>query len=283
MPRKQSRYHPYQRDTSYVKPDWAKTHDWYALAGEKKEYYNPHVKKHGIAHPMRAIMVGQTGSKKTQTILDLIRIMDNFDEVHVLSPFGLNDALYALLKRMFRGQCQIYTQITPKKTKKVKKTKGDDEADEAEEEEPEEPVMPPMSAFPTDDNRQRLFIFDDVLCYPKADQKKIAEFFIAIRKCNGSCIYATQRFFETPHLARNQASHIFLLPGLKENNAQDFKSVAQRFGNMNLIERLYDKCGKQGEIFWIDCFGPKEQRYRSGFDRVLLNEESDSDSESGSE
>lgn len=232
-------------DSKYEKPSWARPTEWYRLAQSERKYRNPHADKHGILHPARFVIVGQSGAGKTQTVLDTLRVMDNIDEIYVLTIFGSEDPLYALLKRMFAGKCVITSEIND---------------------------IPEVADLPVNDDVQRAFIFDDVLTLPASVQRRISTYFTAARKCNGTCMYITQSFFQCPKVVRNNCGYIMLLRKLGEANRQDFQQIAARFGDAGVIRDLYDKCqAMEGgpELFWIDCLGPEIQRYRCGFDRVL--------------
>lgn len=227
----------------YVKPSWAKQTDWYKMVEDKVIYRNPRAKLHGLKHPARFIIDGQTGSGKTQLLLDIIRVMDCFDEIYVFTPFGDDDPLYKLLESQFEGKCMVTDDISELPDLKEISKEGQD--------------------------KQRLFVFDDAVALPRGIQKRIMEYFIAVRKKNGSCAYLTQSYFDCPKPIRNQQSYVFLLPGLDEANENDFNAIASRLGNMEKIKNMYKDCNDEGEVFWIDCQGPKEKRFRCGFDRVI--------------
>ncbi len=231
-------------DKGYVKPQWAKKTNWYKMCdnGEHK-YRNPRAHLHGITHPARMIVCGPTGSGKTQLLLDILRLCDNIDEIYCLTLFGKEDALYKLLEENFNGKKCLVT-------------------DDIHE-------FPDVTSLPTDDDIQRFFIFDDCIAMQPAIQKKIIEYFITMRKKNGSGAYLSQSFFDTPKVIRKQGTQIFLLPGLTKINEADFDLIAARFGNVQDIKQMYDLCEKQKEQFWIDCLGPVAQRFRIGFDRVF--------------
>lgn len=248
------RYHPYQKakpgKTEYQKPDWAKYTNYYALAGRKKQYYNPHAAKHGIEHPCRPLIIGPTGSGKTQFLLDLLRVMACFQVLYILTPFGLDDPLYALTKKMFRGKVTVTSNIED---------------------------LPSIQDLPTNDNIQRCFIFDDILSYPTSVFNKIMEYYTCVRKCNASCFMCTQSYFgltgKHGKIIRLQSGPIFILPGVKEHNIQDLKLIASRYGKSKEIENLYDKCAAEGEVFWLDTTGDPSKLFRCGFDRVFARNE----------
>lgn len=276
MPRKKSsRYQPYVKhaQAGYVKPSWAKSNNWYQFLEHKQTYKNPHAHKHGISHPARILLIGQSGSGKTQAVLDILRVMDCHDEIYVMCLEGKEDPLYDLASKMFKGKkCIVTNGFQPKhKVKKTKEGVEEEEIEESEDEEEDNDKFPNIKDIPIGDSIQRAFIFDDVQAMPKNVQATIAEYNIAIRKHNGTVINIYHDFFETPKVTRGQATHIGLLPGLTQNNKRNFKEIASRFGDADELMNMYKICNEQvpKEIFWIDCNGPKEQRYRCGFDRVI--------------
>lgn len=189
------------------------------------------------------LLAGKTGSKKTQTVLNILHQMQGtFDELYIFSLFGDGDKLYRFCHDHFLGKCMVTDDIDQ---------------------------LPEVADL--DPTVQRAFVFDDVQVLPTKIQRKIEKYFCTVRQKNGSCFYVAQNFHSVPKVIRAQASYIFLLP--HSSDKKDFRTVASHFGDADQIEAMYKHCGDVGSFFWIDTRGKNEQRYRCGFDEVLLPHE----------
>jgi len=148
----------------------------------RPKYRNPHFKAHQIEVPFRMLVVGNSGSMKTNWVLNLIATMDStFDHI-VLCTRNADEPLYNFLKaRIPPGQLTIAEGMSE---------------------------IPALETFVP--GQQYLVIFDD-LCLEK-NQAQIAEYFIRGRKVAGgvSCIYISQSYFKIPKTVRINASYIVL-------------------------------------------------------------------------
>jgi GTPase SAR1 family protein len=155
----------------------------------KKEYHNPNFQLHGIKIPFRMLIVGSSGSGKTNTLLELIKRMNDTFEQIIICCKAKCEPLYDFLSSKLPIQFH---------------ENGD---------------IPNINDF-KDGLKQTLIIFDDLVLMK--DQSKIAEFFIRSRKYNMSCIYLSQSYYKTPKVIRININYLILK---KLPSSRDLKMV----------------------------------------------------------
>jgi hypothetical protein len=201
------------------------------------KYRNPCYDDHLISIPARMIIVGASGSGKTQMALELIyRMKNTFDNI-TLCTMNANEPLYNFLKECIdEDQLQIYEGIED---------------------------VPKLEEL--DNEGQHLIIFDD-LCLAKK-QDIIQDYFIRSRKIANGCtvLYLTQSYFAVPKNCRLNSTHVILK---KLSTVRDLKFILTDF-NLDLTKedmlKMYQDCTKDGGVLMIDVAGPPEQRFRHNF------------------
>jgi len=177
----------------------------------KKEYHNPNYQLHGIKIPFRMLIVGSSGSGKTNTLLELIkRMSDTFEQIIICC----------------KSKCEPLYDFLASKLPIQFHENGD---------------IPNINDF-KDGNKQTLIIFDDLVLMK--DQSKIAEFYIRSRKYNISCIYLSQSYYKTPKVIRININYLILkkLPSTRDlkmvlnENSIVSEHLLESGGQMNLKE-----------------------------------------------
>ena len=232
-------------------------------ASLKPKYHNPNIAHHQIGLPFRILVVGGSGSMKTNLICDMIsRMGDTFGNIKIISK--AQEPLYDFLKMKIPPS---HLQVT-EGIRSVPDLK-DYEEDEAKE-------------------LQHLVIFDDlVLEDRKVQDQKISPYFIRGRKlAKGiNCVYITQSYYMTPPTIRKNLTHIFLK---KLSNNRDLNSI---LGEYNLgcekedLMKLYKEATKDNESFLMcDMVAKPKERFRKNYlDIVRLEPPSDEEDESSEE
>jgi hypothetical protein len=159
----------------------------YYLLDEVKAFqeksHNPNFSVHGIQVPFRMIVIGASGSGKTNVVVNLInQFNDTFNNIDIYTRCKA-EPLYEYLELKIGKE---FLKISEGLTDFNK--------------------LDPNKAY--DKKDQRLIIFDD-LCLEK-DQSKIAELFIRGRKLGVSLIYITQQYYKVPKEIRGQTNYIIL-------------------------------------------------------------------------
>lgn len=201
------------------------------------KYDNPSYNDHLINIPARVIIVGASGSGKTQLAMEIIKRMKNTFGNITLCTMNAKEPLYEYLKmKIDPEQLQVY--------------EGGD--------------IPALDNL--DDDIQHLVIMDDLMLEKKA-MVPIQEYFIRSRKIAKGCtlLYLTQSYFQTPKNCRLNCTHVILK---KLSTARDLKFILSDF-NLGLdpdqLLQMYKDCTKDHGFLMIDVAGKPEERFRKNF------------------
>jgi ABC-type dipeptide/oligopeptide/nickel transport system ATPase component len=214
--------------------------DWYKEKAIQKfltKQHNPHYDKHHIKIPFRMLIVGNSGSGKTSTLLNLIYNMsDTFEEIIIVCK-SKSEPLYEYLEDKYA------------KDKSIK-------------------IMEFKDGLPDIDKmnkeQQRLLVFDDLV--NEKNQSMICEAFIRARKKNCSLCYLSQSYYGVPKMIRNNLTYIII----KQLSSLKNLTMIMREYSLGVDKRemkdIYDDAtsDKQGFLL-LDLEGDKEKRFRSGF------------------
>lgn len=170
---------------------------------------NPAYQQHLIDLPCRIVLVGASGSGKSQLILSTIHKMpDTFSHI-VLVCQNSSEPLYQFLKSKLKPE-----DIT------VCEGLQD---------------MPSLNDLEHGGDNHTLVICDDMVL--EKDQKKFEELFLRGRKVPASVIYATQSFYHTPLFIRKNVTHCWLK---KLSTMRDLKMVLKDFDLDSTPEEMLD-------------------------------------------
>ena len=136
--------------------------------------------------PSRILVVGASGSFKTNCVMDMISRMDCFHRYYLFAK-DLSEPFYAYLIDTLRD--------VEEKTKSEILTASDNVAD-----------IPAVNDF--DKELNNLFIVDDFICEKHLDA--INEIFIRGRKRNVTIMFLTQSYFATPAVIRQNCNYMIL-------------------------------------------------------------------------
>jgi len=210
-------------------------------------YHNPNFESHKMKIPARMLIIGSSGSGKTQLALEIIRQMKNTFGLLCLCVKNADEPIYNFLRSKLKPEdVQVY----------------------------ENGAVPNVKDF-KDVDSQILCIFDDLVNEPKKVQEQITNFFIYGRKGGKNnkgitCMYLSQSYFGIPKTIRLQANYVFLK---KIASLRDLHML-MRDHNLNLSKQelttLYQHCTDSIQNFMmIDLEAPPENRFRKNFDMVF--------------
>ena len=186
---------------------------------------NPNFKVHGLKIPFRMLIVGASGSMKTNCALDIVsKFSGTFYQI-TLCCRNADEPLYKLLQEKIGGDQLNIIEINGDDTKKLPKIEEDHK------------------------DLQKLVIFDDLVLMK--NQKLINEFFIRSRKFNYSCMYLTQSYFGTPRVIRSNCDYIILK---KIQSNYDLKAILKEYNLETDIEgmcQMYESCIAQNKTDWL--------------------------------
>lgn len=162
---------------------------------------NPHFKEHGIKIPFRMLIVGASGSMKTNSALDICKkFSDTFSHITIVTR-NVKEPLYLHMQENIDASQLTVIEI---------------EEDDLSE-------LPEMKTL-TNKEPHTLIIFDDLVLVK--DQRKITEFFIRCRKYNISAMYLTQSYFGTPKKIRGNCNIILFK---KVNSKRDLQTILSEY------------------------------------------------------
>lgn len=209
------------------KPGQIQVQNFYEQIPKKKNKLqsNPNFNIHGIDIPFRMLLVGASGSMKTNTALDIFqKFSGTFDHLTVVCR-NKDEPLYNLLQEKIPDDQLTMVEIE------------DDDLSEM-------PTMDDMNS----DSPHTLVIFDD-LCLVK-NQKAISEFFIRARKVNVSCMYLTQSYYAAPKTIRINCNYIILK---KIDSIRDLQMILREYSlnvDVDQLSNLYSRC-TQEKLDWL--------------------------------
>jgi ABC-type dipeptide/oligopeptide/nickel transport system ATPase component len=159
--------------------------------------HNPNYSKHGINVPFRMMIIGASGTGKTNTLMNIMYAMSNTFNRIVICCKSKEEPIYQQLEH--------------------------DHADIEFNEGGEIPDIENFSDY-HQTKAQTLMIFDDLV--NEKDQRMIQEYFIRGRKYGISMIYITQSYFASPKKVRQQCNYFILK---KLSNRRDLSSIIRDF------------------------------------------------------
>jgi len=204
-------------------------------AKDKVQYHNPSYNEIQITVPFRMLVIGKSGTMKTNSILDLMQKMNGTFERIIIMCRNKDEDLYRYLDNLNIGIEFIEVQ------------KSED--------------IPDLDSFdlPTKTKLknsgtgfgQYLCIFDDLVIM--RDQKIIEEYFIRSRKiANGiSLCYIAQSYFKINQIIRQQANYILLK---QLSSTRDLSRILAEFSlpvNYEELKKLHQIATKKKEDFLL--------------------------------
>jgi hypothetical protein len=242
-------------DNIYKMSDLINFYELPAVKELAPKSHNPNYSKHGLKVPFRAIVIGGSGSMKTNTTMNILHQMNGtFNKVYVFTR-NKDEPLYEHLELAIpdKDELEIHEGLDFLKTINMDK-----------------------HFF-----GQTLVIFDDLV--NEKNQDIIGELFLRGRKLgkdkamgkNGlsgiSMIYMTQKYAMVPTLIREQCNYIILK---KISSKRDTTYILRNHSLSLEIEELmkiYQYCVGNDPLNFllIDLNVPADKAYRLNFNKIL--------------
>ena len=209
--------------------------------GLQKKYRNPSFPKHRIEIPFRMLICGPSGSMKTNSLINLIALMDEtFDKITWVTRNASEPLLDFLRSKIPEDQLTIIEGVEN---------------------------IPELESLNQD--AQHLVIFDDLVL--SKDQRKISEYFIRARKVakGVSVVYCSQDYHRTPKTIRINCGYIMLLKGLQ---GRDIGLILSDYGlgvdKKILLEYYTYATHEKGNMLFIDT---DRREFRRNFTDYFKN------------
>ena len=162
-------------------------------------------------HPYRILIIGGSGSGKTNVLLNLI---DNQPDI---------DKIYLYAKDPYEAKCQYLIN----KRENVGINHFNDPKAFTEYSNDMHDVYKNIGEYNIDKERKILIVFDDMIADIINNKKLdsvVTELFIRGRKLNISLVFITQSYFKVPKGVRLNATHFFIA---KIPNKRELREIAQ--------------------------------------------------------
>ncbi len=206
--------------------------------------HNPKFKDHKLNLPFRMLIIGGSGAGKTQTLMNLIRIMNGtFNNIHIITK-NKDEPLYNYL------ESKLDTGLTI--------TEGIDSA-------------PDLDEF--DKKEQTLIVMDDLVL--EKNQKQLEQYFIRARKLNCSLVYLSQSYFGVPKMIRMNLNYVIIK---RLNTLQDLFRMLREYSlgvSKDVLVDLYQHSiqNNKQDFLLVDLDSEPKDRFRFNFlDVYDLNE-----------
>jgi hypothetical protein len=193
--------------------------NFYELIPKRKPVHNPGYEKHGLELPFYGLIIGGSGSGKTNVLLQFIELSSKTFTRIVICVKNSDEPLYNLLREKC-PEVEFY----------------------------ENGQIPDIALF-ENDGTNKLIVFDDLVL--EKDQSDISEYYIRGRKLQLTCIYLSQSYYKIPKIIRINARYIILK---KLSSNKDLKLILSEYNlnyNMEEILQLYDIATKDFTDFLL--------------------------------
>lgn len=190
----------------------------------KDNGFNPkYGKTHYIRIPSRILLVGASGSGKTNCLMNFLRkTSGTFDHIYLVCKSLSGDPLYRMLQDKLKDNLSVF----------------------------EDGKVPPLETI--ESNGEQLIIFDDLVGDKQANII-INEYFKRARKQHLTCVYLSQSYFKTEKSIRGNCDYLIIK---KVSSKKDLKLILNEYAldiPIKDLEHLYNICTKKFEdVLMID-------------------------------
>ena len=189
-------------------------------------------------HPFRILIIGGSGSGKTNALLNLIENRQDIDKIQLYAkdPF---EAKYQYLINKREG-VRINHLNDPKAFIEYSNDMSD--------------VYKNINNYNPEKDNKILIVFDDMIADMMRNKKLnsiVTELFIRCRKLNISLVFISQSYFKVPKDVRNNSTHFFIM---KIPNKRELQQIATNHSsdiNTKDFIKVYKKCTDKPYSFLV--------------------------------
>jgi ABC-type dipeptide/oligopeptide/nickel transport system ATPase component len=216
--------------------------DYYSVMPKKflLQSHNPNIKTHGINVPFRMLIIGGSGAGKTQTLLNLIKVMNGtFQNIHIITK-NKDEPLYNFIEDKLGKQGLTITE-------------GISSA-------------PDLDSF--NKKEQSLIVMDDLVL--EKNQKTLEQYFIRARKLNCSLVYISQSYFSVPKMIRQNLNYLIIK---RLNTLQDLFRIMREYSlgvEKNTLQNIYEDAIKDNkqDFLLVDLDAEPKDRFRKNWNDI---------------
>ena len=208
------------------------------------EYTNKNKRKHNPNwpyipdHPYRILIIGGSGSGKTNTLLSLINNQPDINKIY----------LYA------KGPYEDKYQFLIKKSKSIGLKRFNDPKAFIEYSNDMHDVYNNINDYNLDKENKILMVFDDVIADMMNNKKLnsiVTKLFIRGRKLNISLVFITQSYFKVPKDVRLNTTHFFIIKILNKRELQQIAISHSSDIDFKDFINVYKKCTDKPYSFLV--------------------------------
>ena len=203
-------------------------------------------------HPYRILIIGGSGSGKTNALINLINEQNDIDKIYLYAR-DLNEPKYKILIKK-RKDAGIKHLNDPNAFIECSNTMDD--------------VYENIHDYNSSRKRKILIVFDDMIAdimTNKKFQAIIKELFIRWRKLNISLVFITQSYFSVPKDVRLHSTHYLIIWPRKLTTEKNYKIAINHSADIDNKDflKIYRECTKEPYTFFkIDTTLPANDRLR---------------------
>ena len=190
-------------------------------------------------HPYRILIIGGSGSGKTNALLNLINNQPDIDKIYLYANDPHEKKYQYLINK--RGK----VGINHFNDRKAFMEYSNDMQDVYKNIEDYNPIK----------KRKTLIIFDDMIADMINNKKLnpiVTELFIGGRKLNISIVFITQSYFKVPKDVRLNSTHFFIMKILNKRELQQIALNHSFDNDFKDFMNIYKKCTKEPYSFLIN-------------------------------
>ena len=190
-------------------------------------------------HPYRILIIGGSGSGKTNALLNLIEDQPDIDKIYLYAKDPYEDKYQYLINK--RESVGLKHFNDPKAFIEYSNDMHD--------------VYKNTDHYNPDKENTILIVFDDMIADMINNKKLnsiITELFIRGRKLNISLVFITQSYFKVPKDVRLNTTHFFIM---KIPNKRELQQIAiNHSSDMDFKDfiKIYEKCTDERYSFLVD-------------------------------
>jgi GTPase SAR1 family protein len=192
--------------------------NFYSLLPKDKQKLPIGYKNHMIDKNSRILMIGQSGSGKSNALMNYIeKSSGEYQQIIICSFSTTDEPLYQYLKNKI-PEVELINDINE---------------------------VPPVQSFDDEDKKiSKLIVFDDFICLPKKQMKILEDYAISSRKFGFTTVFISQNYTSVPKIISRNCNYIFCF---KINDRVSIKRIISNHGltdhfSAQEIERYYHYC-----------------------------------------
>eukprot|EP01039_Chlorochromonas_danica_P011492 gene11492-12863_t len=206
---------------------------------------DPTYPKHLIKQNSMMLVIGPTGSGKTNAVLEFLhRKNEQFFEIIIFTGSSSDEPLYQFLAGSIDGLKLI------------------DNVGE----------LPRIDEYKDSDNKdlEKLIIFDDSCMQDAKVLKEIQKWFMCARKLGFTCIFLSQDYTSTPVFIRRNVHYLLLFRLADMNDVNRILAKQAMDIDVHTLKGMLSDCTREkGNFLTIAVNEPTESKYRHNFTEIL--------------